>query len=167
MIGPPLTEIFEHFLGSLDEDRMLGLVARYRERYADIGYRENIIYEHIAELIHKLAASGFVLGVCTSKRADYAERIIEMFGLGPCFSFIDGGDIHIKKYMQLEQLVAAGLDAASTVMVGDRGVDIEAARLNAIQSVGVSWGFAHRNELQEAGADHIANNPLELGKLFL
>ena len=37
MIGPPLTEIFEHFLGALDADVMQELVDKYRERYASVG----------------------------------------------------------------------------------------------------------------------------------
>ena len=32
MIGPPLTEIFEHFLGSLPDRVMRDLVDKYRER---------------------------------------------------------------------------------------------------------------------------------------
>jgi phosphoglycolate phosphatase len=167
MIGPPLTEIFEHFLGPLPEDRMTGLVDRYRERYADVGYAENVIYEQIPESIDALAASGYRLGICTSKRADYARKIVEMFGLDSFFEFVDGGDVHIKKYMQLERLVAGGIDAATTIMIGDRAVDIEAAKINGIGSIGVSWGFGDLEELENACADHVVHTPVALTGLFL
>lgn len=166
MIGPPLTEIFEHFLGPLPEERMLGLVDAYRDRYAEIGFRENTLYDGMAAVISGLAALGFQMGVCTSKRADYATRIVEMFGLLDHFSFVDGGDIHIKKYMQLEKLVNNGVDAATAVMIGDRGVDIEAARRNGIASVGVTWGFADALELAEARPDRLARSPRELLEMF-
>jgi len=167
MIGPPLTEIFEHFLGPIPEDRMLALVDRYRERYADVGFTENVIYDEIPELIHSLAANGYTLGICTSKRADYATSIVKMFGLDECFGFVDGGDVHIKKSMQLERLVAAGVDARSAIMIGDRAVDINAAKVNEIRSVGVSWGFAAADELPDASPDHLVHTPLELQGLFL
>ena len=167
MIGPPLTEIFEHFLGPIPEGRMLDLVASYRERYAEVGYTENVIYDDISELIHSLSASGYTLGVCTSKRADYAVSIVKMFGLDECFEFVDGGDVHIKKSVQLERLVAAGMDARSAIMIGDRAVDINAARVNEIKSVGVSWGFSATDELPDASPDHLVHTPLELQELFL
>jgi len=167
MIGPPLTEIFEHFLGPLPDDRMLALVESYRERYAEIGYSENIIYDCVPELIRSLTTNGYTLGICTSKRADYAASIVRMFGLDECFEFIDGGDVHIKKSMQLERLVAAGMDARSAIMIGDRAVDIYAAKANEIRSVGVSWGFAATDELPDASPDHLVHTPLELQELFL
>jgi len=166
MIGPPLTEIFEHFLGPLAEDRLLGLVEAYRDRYAATGYRENELYEGMPEVISTLSARGFRLGICTSKRADYAARIIEMFGLRDFFEFIDGGDIHIKKYMQLEKLLANGVCRERAVMIGDRAVDIEAARRNGMSSVGVTWGFAHHEELERAAPTQLARSPAELLEMF-
>lgn len=167
MIGPPLTEIFEYLLGSLADSRMLELVASYRDRYAATGYAENVIYEGIPETIESLSVHGYTMGICTSKRADYAASIIEMFGLQRFFTFVDGGDVHIKKSMQLECLVANGIDASTTVMIGDRAVDILAAKSNNMKSVGVSWGFGGDDELSNAGADFLLRSPTELLELFI
>ena len=166
MIGPPLTEIFEFLIGSLPEARMLELVDKYRERYAHTGYRENVIYAGIPDTVAELAKRGFKLGVCTSKRADYAAKIIDMFGLAGYFEFVDGGDVHVKKYQQLERLVANGIDASSAVMIGDRAVDIEAAATNSMRSVGVRWGFAESDELENARPDEIVASPGQLLELF-
>ena len=116
----------------------------------------------IAGTLDRLAGSGVDMGVCTSKRADYAGRILEMFGIDGYFSFVDGGDVHITKAMQLERLVANGLDATSAVMIGDRAVDIESAKANGIASAGVCWGFGSRGELQSAGPDHLLETPADL-----
>ncbi len=166
LIGPPLTEIFEELLGTVDDDRMLGLVAAYRERYAETGYRENVLYDGIRETVVALAASGYRMGICTSKRADYAAKIVDMFGLSACFEFVDGGDIHIKKYMQLERLVADGLDAGRAVMIGDRAVDIDAGKRNGLSTVAVHWGFGAPEELASANADYSVQTPGELTLLF-
>ena len=166
MIGPPLTEIFEHFLGELPDSRMQALVDAYRERYAAIGFAENVLYDDMPGVLEALHARGYQLGVCTSKRADYASRIVDMFGLSGLFDFIDGGDVHIKKSMQLERLIANGIDASSAVMIGDRAVDIDAARQNRIASVGVNWGFGQGEELNHAAPNYLVDKPTELLEIF-
>lgn len=166
MIGPPLDEIFESLLGSLDESRIIELIDRYRDRYATVGYKENVVYEKIPAVIEQLHGFGYRMGICTSKRADYAGKIVDMFGLGGYFEFVDGGDVHIKKSMQIERIVGNGIDAATTVMIGDRAVDIEAARHNDVAAIGVMWGFGDRAELEDAGPDHIVDSPQELLELL-
>ena len=166
MIGPPLTEIFEYFLGDVSEERMHFLVDKYRERYASIGYRENVIYAQIPEVIEALSSSGYELGICTSKRADYASDIVEMFGLAAHFSFIDGGDVGVHKADQLERLVTNGISADTAAMIGDRHFDIGAAKRNGLTSVGVSWGFGNEEELNTAAPDHLLHSPDELLELF-
>ena len=165
MIGPPLSEIFESILGPVDEAKMIGLIDTYRERYADVGYAKNIVYEGMPDMIHSLHDAGFRLGICTSKRADYASRIIDMFGLSDYFSFIDG-DNNTCACSLSEHLVANGIDATKTVMIGDRAVDIDAAKRNRVASIGVAWGFGDYAELDQANPDHIAHSPKELLELL-
>jgi len=166
MIGPPLTEIFEHFLGGLPDKIMQDLVDKYRERYATVGYTENEIYADIPDIIAALATRGYRMGICTSKRADYAARIVEMFGLSRHFSFVDGGDIGIEKRQQIERLVANGLAADSAIMIGDRAVDVIAGKSNDMASVAVLWGFGDRAELEGAAPDHLLESPVDLLELF-
>ena len=47
-------------------------------------------------------------------------------------------------------------------MVGDRGSDIAAARINGIRSIGAQWGYGERRELAEAGADLLCESPRAL-----
>ena len=166
LIGPPLTEIFEFLIGGVSSRRMRTLVDKYRERYSSVGYAENVIYEGIPDIIASLSVSGYTLGVCTSKRADYAGDIVDLFGLTEHFAFISGGDVGIHKSKQLEKLVTNGVNSESAVMIGDRYVDIAAAKSNGIKSVGVSWGFADDNELNKADPDHLVDSPAELLELF-
>jgi len=166
MIGPPLDRIFEHFLGPQPAAVMQELVDRYRERYGTEGYAENAIYADIPQVIPALAAAGYTLGICTSKRADYASKIVAMFGLAGYFSFVSGGEIGVEKARQLRQLVADGVDAATAIMIGDRDIDILAGRANAVASVGVLWGFGQRAELAGAAPDHLVESPRDLLTLF-
>ncbi|MDQ6755168.1 MAG: HAD hydrolase-like protein, partial [Actinomycetota bacterium] len=47
---------------------------------------------------------------------------------------------------------AAHAAAPAAVMVGDRAQDVNGARGNALDCVGVSWGFGLPGELEAAGA---------------
>lgn len=167
MIGPPLTEIFEHLLGPLSQEITLNLIDKYRERYASIGYAENQIYEEIPAIIGELSALGYKLGVCTAKRADYARKIIQHFNLDPYFSFVDGGGTNVHKTAQLERIIDSGIDSMTAVMIGDRAGDIRAAHANKISSVGVLWGFGDHDELSHAKPDYLAATPPQLQAIFV
>jgi phosphoglycolate phosphatase len=162
MIGPPLTEIFESLLGRLPATRMGELIYKYRQRYAKTGYAENRIYDDIPRVIAGLAATGFVLGVCTAKRADYARKIVALFALDRYFAFVDGGGTGVSKVAQLTRIVASGIDPAGAIMIGDRAGDIMAAQANNVGSIGVLWGFGAAGELTAAKPDCLVGTPAEL-----
>ena len=47
-------------------------------------------------------------------------------------------------------------------MVGDREHDVEGARQNGLDCVGVLWGFGNRAELERAGARAVVDSPAAL-----
>jgi hypothetical protein len=73
-IGPPLDETFNKFKPGADQSVVANLVSKYRERYAEIGYSENEIYPGLAGALQALSDGGVRMGVCTSKRKDFAEK---------------------------------------------------------------------------------------------
>lgn len=161
-IGPPLDQAFTSITGARDKNTLNALVAKYRERYGDTGYTENVVYEGIPQVLRDLTDAGVRLGLCTSKRADYADKILRRFGLRQHFDFISGGDIGIEKWQQIQSLLGAGKIDASTVMVGDRAVDITAARSNGLQAAGVLWGYGSRHELEAESPQYLLSRPEEL-----
>ena len=164
-IGPPLDTNFKRLTGETDEARINELVVCYRERYNVSGYAENTMYPGIPEALETLADRGVRLGVCTSKRVDFAERILEMFELRHFFDFVDGGDVGITKASQLGGLLATGAIDARAVMIGDRAIDIESASANGLAGVGVLWGFGDRAELEAASPVRIVATVAELTEL--
>jgi len=166
LIGPPLQELLGELAGDVSNEIMSELITKYLERYATVGYAENKMYTGVQDVISELSGRGHSLGVCTSKRTDFAVKIIEMFGLRDYFKFIDGGDIDIEKAEQLAALVKNGLEPQRSVMIGDRAVDILAARENGIASVGALWGFGESSEIIGAHPDHVVESPVELTDLF-
>jgi phosphoglycolate phosphatase len=164
-IGPPLDETFRKLTGATSAAHIRELVDRYRERYAQVGYAENVLYPGIPEALRRLDEAGVPLGLCTSKRVDFAEQILSMFGLREHFRVVSGGDVGIPKRAQLAALVEDGAVGRGSTMVGDRAVDIQAARANGLGAVGVLWGHGSRDELTGAGPDALLECPGELPAL--
>ena len=52
-------------------------------------------------------------------------------------------------------------------MIGDRHVDIEAAKINSMRSVGVLYGFGSKQEIEDAHPEWIAIEPKGLLKIFM
>ncbi len=149
-IGPPIDQTFSAVTGANDETEVLELVGKFRERYSSVGFSENQLYPAIPGMLSTLVDSGHSLGLCTGKRVDFAERILELFNLTELFDFIDGGDVGISKSMQLERLGRNGVDLSSSVMIGDRDSDVLAGQDHHLVTVGVLWGFGSRRELEQA-----------------
>ncbi len=162
-IGPPLDVAFSSLTESSDSKLISSLIAKYRERYSDIGYSENSLYNGITEALKVLSSTqGIKLGICTSKRVDFAERILELFSLRQHFSFVNGGDVGIEKWQQLGSLIEQGEISHQSVMIGDRYVDLTAAHKNHLKSAGVLWGYGSHTELSQHEPAHIFSSPCEL-----
>ena len=165
-IGPPLDETMIELSDGAAAAIRTRLIADYRERYAALGYAENTLYDGMPEALRALREGGATLGLCTSKRADFAEQILALFGLRDLFAFVSGGDIGVHKWQQLASLRESGAIGADAVMVGDRAVDITSAHRNGLRACGVRWGFGALEELRGAAPRHIADRPADLPALL-
>jgi phosphoglycolate phosphatase len=167
-VGPPLRETFAHLLETNDEMRIELAIGYYRERFADVGWQENVVYDGIVDLLAALVAQRQRLFLCTAKPEIFARRIVLHFGFASHFLGIYGADLagvfDDKAKLVRRLLTAEGLDASGTVMIGDRGNDIRAAHANDVSAIGVLWGFGSRQEL--ADADALAVNPQNLEQVL-
>src|SRR5215813_885919 len=161
-VGPPLDQTFRIITGLSSISAVQAFVTKYRERYGEIGYSENVLYPEIPAVLHRLSQSGMKLGDCTSKRVDMAEKVLELFGLSSYFSFVSGGEIGRHKWEQLQELLENGVITQSSVMVGDRGVDITAAHRNGLHAAAVLWGHGSREELEAEQPRYLLSTPAEL-----
>ena len=163
-MGPPLRESFAWLLDTSDAALIEQALAHYRERYADVGWRENAVYDGVDATLEALAATHPRMYLCTAKPEPYARRIVQLFGLSLHLSDVYGADLagRLDDKVRLLAHIAAteGFDPADAVMIGDRAHDLRAARMNGALCVGVLWGFGSREEL--AGADAIAATPADL-----
>ena len=164
-IGPPLDFAFRQITGSDNDAHIQVLIARYREQYARAGYSENTLYPDMLPLFEALSKRDVKLAVCTSKRVDFAESILSMFGIRRYFEFVDGGDVGIAKWQQLQALLENHILPEKSVMIGDRNIDLIAARQNGLASAGVLWGYGSEHELVKENPTHLFQEPGQLIEL--
>ena len=165
-IGPPLRASLAKLIGTDSRDAVERAIAHYRERFADVGLFENRPYAGVAEALAELREAGLPLYVATSKPRVYAERIVRHFALDAHFVAVHGceldGTREDKRDLLAHLLPHHGLAPAATTMVGDRGVDMIAARHHGTRALGATWGYGSRAELAESGAHHLCDRPGDL-----
>lgn len=166
-LGPPLAVTWREFY-NLTDDQIIEALAIYREYYHDQGMFENEVFDGIPELLQQLNDDGITLATATSKPDFSATRIIEHFGLRDHFTFIGAANLEGTRDSKalviehtLEQLDATA-GSHSIVMVGDRHHDVHGAQAHNINTIGVLWGYGDADELTEAGAIALIDEPKAL-----
>ena len=158
-IGPPLAWMFSQYCGFSEEEGQKA-VEVYREYYTVKGIFENEVYDGVEDMLKKLHESGAKLYLATSKPQIYAKKILEHFGLVKYFDDIVGSELDGRR-VEKDEIIACVLKKhgiKDAVMVGDRKFDIEGAKNNNLTAVGVLYGYGTREELEQAGADFIAED---------
>jgi phosphoglycolate phosphatase len=162
-VGPPLRESFARLLGTSDRLRIELALGFYRDRFRDLGWRENVVYPGVSDALPVLAERARLF-VCTAKPEVFAIRIVAHFGFDACIERVYGADLDgvydDKRKLLALLLERERLDPAHCTMVGDRHHDIRAARATGTRAVGVLWGYGSAEEL--AGADALADTPAAL-----
>ena len=170
-VGPPIAVSMRRLLEQYGDDRVDQAVGIYRARYSEVGIYDCAVYPSILGMLDALRAGGATMYVATSKRRDFADRVIDHLSLRSyvrgVYGALPGGGLDEKQDLLAHILSVEGVAAADAVMVGDRMHDMHAARHNDIRPIGVSWGYGGMDELLAAGADAVAAEPADVVRLVL
>ena len=128
--------------------------------------RYTVPYEGIREVLHTLQERGWQMAVASNKFDEGTKTLVKNIFPEVNFGAIYGNKegFPLKPDAALLDIIIkeCGASVETTVMVGDSGVDMQTAKNAGVRSIGCSWGFRPRTELEEQGADVIVNKPLEL-----
>jgi len=164
-IGESLRTTFAALLPAPEPARVQRAIALYRERFADRGLYENAVYPTIPEVLDRLAREAR-LYVATQKFSSYAERIVDHFELRRYFNGVYGTDFDGRLDDKVAVIAALlrgeRVAPAEAVMIGDRALDVVAARGNGVRAIGALWGYGSRDERVVAGADDLSETPAAL-----
>ncbi len=161
-IGPPLDYAIKEIVPNCNDDFVEKCVLKFRERYLDLGWKENHLYDGIESILQTLHAEAYTLAICTSRRTDLAKKIINHYDYNTIFSEVFGADIGLKKSDLIKNLIQQQRFTAESWMIGDRSFDINAAKLNNLKSIAVLWGYDSKQELENCEPDFFVSSPAEI-----
>lgn len=165
-IGPPLQLTFAELVGPESAARAIEL---YRERFGDVGWRENVPYAGIHAALETLVSAGHELFVATTKPHVFAKRIVAHFGMGDYFTAVFGSELdgtRVDKGELLEWALPQHSAIAQSAMIGDREHDMIGAAKNGIEAIGVAYGYGSVAELEASGASRVLYSTAELAGAF-
>ena len=152
-VGPPLWYSFSDL--GYEGELLAHLVSGYRARY-QAHYLEP--FPGVIELLQDLHRASIPLATATSKQAPMALAQMEHLGLSEVFDVIAGAtpDPASSKATvireALTRLEARGVDTSHPVIIGDSIWDVRGAQEAGIPVIGVGWGYATEDGLDEADA---------------
>jgi phosphoglycolate phosphatase len=160
-IGPPLDQAFRALTGSTSSSEMDRFVAELpRALWRNWLFRKCFVPGHSCRFA-KLAGAGVTLGVCTSKRVDMAEKVLELFGLRSYFSFVNGAEIGTHKWQQIQITPRRGR-RDSLIRDGRRSRGrCAAAHRNGLHAAGVLWGHGSRDEARKPNSRDTCSHHLK------
>lgn len=127
-------------------------------------------YDGIKDLIKELKKRGIKIGVCTNKPDNVAHFVVETIFGKDTFDIIQGvikgSPTKPDPYSALLIAKEFKAEPRECIFMGDTNVDIGTAVNAGMVSVGVLWGFRDKQELIEAGAEHIISKPEEVLNLI-
>ena len=152
--------------GVEDEATVSRVLEIYNHAYDSDPLPHTYPYEGVVELVETLYERGITLGVVTNKPEPTAIKLVESFFPGK-FAFVRGGKegaiLKPDPTEAITLLQGLGGDASECAFIGDTDVDILTGKnMGAALSIGVSWGFRSREELEMAGADLVSGNADEI-----
>ena len=144
------------------------LTQSYKEAFFAMrgaGKVEEPLFDGIVELLDRLEADGWLLGVATGKSDRGLKHCLESHGLGNRFVTLQTADRNPSKphpAMALAAMAEARSEPGQTIFVGDTGWDMGCARSAGAGAIGAGWGYHEVEELTAGGAHTVAMEPSEV-----
>lgn len=134
----------------------------YDKTYKD----KTVPYDGIPQLVDKLYQKGIILGVNSNKRTDYTESLVDKFFSHIPFVAVYGERQGIPKKPDpttaLEIAEMMNLKPEEVLYIGDSKTDMITGQNAGMDTIGVTWGFRDRQELESNGGTYVVDSPEEI-----
>lgn len=164
-VGPSLQETAAMLYPELSIEENKQLQLAYKSFYDDKDDYRAVPCLGIRETVEKLWCAGKKIYIVTNKRYKPLKKCIKLFDMAEMFhgifcpDIISAGD-HIKKSDMLAlALKIANVSPASSLMIGDTPIDIQAASCCNCPACAVTWGYGEIKELHASEPDFIIDSP--------
>lgn len=163
VIGLPAARLFDDL--ELPESAFPELIDEFRATLLDAIHTSNTLYPGVVKFLELARDNGFSIAVATSKPQHLAEAVVANSELAGRVDFVSGVQNCLPKPEPTVILRAmAELNAATSLMFGDRPEDIEAAGNAAIAAIGVAQTAFSESELASVGAIRTFSSFVELAQ---
>ena len=140
----------------------------YRKKFDEDPLYKVVPYEGIKEMLKELKKRGMKLAVCSNKPHPAAVKVIAQLFDGEFDMVVGQSEAIRRKPAPDGPLMVAekfGVKPEECMYVGDTSTDMKTGKAAGMYTVGALWGFRDRKELNENGADLVAEKPTDLVKI--
>jgi phosphoglycolate phosphatase len=168
VIGLSLTESMAALLPQANVEEHRKLAEDYRRAFMGLrtaGQVDEPLFDGVLELLDALEADDWLLAVATGKSDRGLRHCLEQHHIHARFVSLQTADRHPSKPhpSMVEKAIAdAGAAPRTTIVVGDTSFDMAMALAAGAVGVGAAWGYHDTEELIEAGAVAVAEQPLDV-----
>ena len=166
-VGNGIRKLIDRAFGhSLSDQELDAVLARFLELYDGHLHVYSAPYEGIITVLDAVKAAGIPMGIATNKSEVQARRLVNHLFPDYDFCCVYGNvaDRPTKPDPQIVELALRDCKAEkdTTLFVGDSNVDVQTAHNSGLVCCGAGWGFRGEKELQDAGAEIVLRQPIEL-----
>ncbi|MDE5620690.1 MAG: HAD family hydrolase [Ruminococcus sp.] len=150
-----------------DTEKLLEIFSEY---YGKHFLDKTNLYDGMKKCLDILKENDVTLAVATNKPQNFARQIVGKLLSEYDFIKVLGGCSERPKKPDtaiISEIISGLPEDNHVFMIGDSNVDIQTAKNAGISSIGCVWGFRERDELENAGADFIAETPSDIAEFIL
>lgn len=156
----PYMKFWNKYFPDISKERQDEL---YKKYIREVGSPK--LYDGVGEIIKHLHEAGYKIFVVSSDWHSTLMPEVEKSGLEIFFTEVIG-EVYDKSDIFLTILKNYSLDAEKTFYIGDTDGDVGYGKAANIKTIGISWGFQHRDILSKANPDFLIDDISEMKKIF-
>lgn len=160
-IGVPLKEGFRMLYPELSDEELDGCCATYRKFF--LRNCESLVPElfpGVRDTLEELSSRGTVMTIASSRNRPSLLMFLERMDLDRYFRYVVAGDDDVRAKPEpdpvLKTMKELGFTPEETLVVGDTNYDISMGVRAGAHTCGVTYGVGTRQQLSDAGAEHLA-----------
>lgn len=151
----PYMKFWNHYFPRLAKKKQCVMYLKYIHLAG-----EPRLYKGSTDTVKYLHKKGYKLFVVSGDPLSKLLPEIKKRGLLPYFTKIVG-NVHRKK----KSIAMIAKQFNKSYYVGDTSGDIEEGKSAGVQTIGITWGFQHRNIIKKSKPDYLINEIKELKKI--
>lgn len=138
----------------------------YRKRFAENPFYHVKPFDGILELLEALKKENIRIAVLSNKPHEAAVEVVAKIFGDEIFDKVQGQTESIPRKPSpvgaLEIAKAFKVKPEECLYCGDTNTDMDTGKAAGMYTIGVTWGFRPRQELEDHHADQIVNTPQEI-----